>query len=185
MPRFPKRHESSWTCELLRLISAYLIPYLIHGLLFLHSLLFVHRLSQISTDYFLARKSTASSKTRLGSALIFIHGTSWLRLASQVHGLVCSAETSRVYTFSIALMQIKPLSIAQLAVPFSKPCPSVPKKFLIGFPSGRRTSFPNSRASSHTSQIILSNVRDFEPQRNRFSWKNITFAHIIITSITK
>ena len=90
-----------------------------------------------------------------------IHGTSWLRLASQVHGLVCSAETSRVYTFSIALMQIKPLSIAQLAVPFSKPCPSVPKKFLIGFPSGRRTSFPNSHA-------LFPHVPDYSLQRPRF-----------------
>ena len=91
----------------------------------------------------------------------FIHSTSWLRLASQVHGLVCSAETSRVYTFSIALRQIKPLSIAQLAVPFSKPCPSVPKKFLIGFPSGRRTSFPNSRA-------LFPHVSDYSLQRLRF-----------------
>ena len=126
----------------MRVISAYLIHYLIHGLLFLHSLLFVHRLSQISTDYFLARKSTAFSKTRLGYALTYTrHFVITACFASSRLSLLCGNE--QVYTFSIALMQIKPLSIAQLAVPFSKPCPSVPKKFLIGFPSGRRTSFPN------------------------------------------
>ena len=44
-----------------------------------------------------------------------------------------------------------------------KPCPSVPKKFLI-------PPVP----SSHTSQIILSNVCDFESQRHRFSLNSIT-----------
>ena len=154
------RHELASYCDLLRVISAYLIHYLIHGLLFLHSLLFVHRLSQISTDYFLARKSTAFSKIRLGYALTYTrHFVITACFASSRLSLLCGNE--QVYTFSIALMQIKPLSIAQLAVPFSKPCPSVPKKFLIGFPSGRRTSFPNSHA-------LFPHVPDYSLQRPRF-----------------
>ena len=59
---------------------------------------------QIITDYFiLARKSAAFSKTRLGSALIFSTALRDYGLLAQVHCLVCSAVTSRVYTFSIAL----------------------------------------------------------------------------------
>ena len=100
-PQFPKRHESSWTCELLRVIATYL----------------VHRFPQIFliskdiviiTDYFLARKSTAFSKTRLLAPHWYNHGTSWLRLAGASSRLSLLCGNEPCLYFSIAFKLIKP-----------------------------------------------------------------------------
>ena len=82
---------------------------LIHRV-FLSTDFFVHRLAQIITDFliskdiviitdFLGTEIHGFFKDTAGLRIDIIHGTSWLRLVSQVHGLVCfSAVMSRVYT---------------------------------------------------------------------------------------
>ena len=82
---------------------------------------------EIITDFILARKSAAFSKTRFGSALIFSTALRDYGLLAQVHGLVCSAVTSRVYTFSIALSKYSLYPSRSQPCLFQKPCPSVPK----------------------------------------------------------
>ena len=56
----------------------------------------------IFQSFIWARKSTAFSKTRLWLRIDLIHGTSWLRLASQVHGLEYSTANEPCLYFSIA-----------------------------------------------------------------------------------
>ena len=84
-----------------------------------------HRLTQIfliSKDIviitdFLGTEIHCFFKDTAWLRIDIIHGTSWLRLALQVRGLVCSAVTSRVYT-CIALRLIKPFPSRSPAVSF-------------------------------------------------------------------
>ena len=127
------RHELASYCELLRLISSLISPYLIHRHLFSPRTSFLstdyHRFTQIFliskdiviiTDYFLARKSTAFSKTRLLAPHWYNHGTSWLRLAGASSRLSLLCGNEPCLYFSIALIQIKPLPIAQPSRVFFK-----------------------------------------------------------------
>ena len=108
-PQFPKRHESAWTCELLRLIATYL----------------VHRFPQIN---FLGTEI---------HGFIFHKGTAWLRIDIYPRHFVITAcfASSRLsfilqyfnfqfikpcLYFSIALMQIKPFPSRSPAVSFLK-----------------------------------------------------------------
>ena len=71
---------------------------------------FVHRLSQINTDFILARKSTAFfKKTRLGSALIFYTALRDYGLLAQVHGLVSFFNIS---IFNISILLKEELAVA-------------------------------------------------------------------------
>ena len=129
-PQFPKRHETSWTCELLRLIASYLV----HRPLFYPQIITdLHRFLNIKDILIITDFLFWHGNPRL----YFDKDTAWLRIDKTRHFVITACFASSRLSllcgnepclyFSIALIQIKPLPITQPAVSFLKPCPSVPK----------------------------------------------------------
>ena len=115
----------------------------------------------------MARKSTAFSKTQLLAPHRYNHCTSWLRLASQVHGLVTFFNISifpffnisflePCLYFSIALMQIKPFPSRSQPCLFKSrvhPCLKIPHSSHVLFPHVSDFLFYSLKFSGATSEI--------------------------------
>ena len=72
-------------------------------IIFSTDVFFVHRLSQINTDYFFGTEIRGFFKDTAWLRIDIIHGTSWLRLASQVHGLVTFFNFSIFQSFNLSI----------------------------------------------------------------------------------
>ena len=132
---------------------------------------FVHRLSQIYTDFLISKDIVIITDFLFGTEIhgffkrhglaphCINHSTLWLRLASQVHGLVTFFNISFLEPclyFSIALMQIKPFPSRSQPCLFKSrvhPCLKIPHSSHVLFPHVSDFLFYSLKISGATSEI--------------------------------